>query len=182
MTGITAEPARSGSVVLPDARRLHYAEWGDARGTPVVLLSGTPGSSRLCPDVESTLAAGVRLIGRIGRDTGIPDRHRGLTVLSAADDLATCIRGTTSRPVAVVGWSGGGPYALALAARHPRLVRSIAVIASWGPLEDVPGVLEHPRSGGTVTCWWPSVGIAPGTRPRSAPAAPGTPKARIAPR
>jgi len=41
-----------------------------------------------------------------------------------------------------LGWSGGGPFALATAARAPERVRAVGVIAGAGPFQLVPGALE----------------------------------------
>jgi pimeloyl-ACP methyl ester carboxylesterase len=43
---------------------------------------------------------------------------------------------------AVVGWSGGGPYALACAAALPNRVRAVATVAGMAPLERLGHVLE----------------------------------------
>src|SRR5437867_1680089 len=43
---VARDDRRSRTVVLPDGRRLGYAEWGDARGRPLLFFHGTP-SSRL---------------------------------------------------------------------------------------------------------------------------------------
>jgi hypothetical protein len=40
-------PAMDQTVVLPDDRTLGYAIWGQPEGTPVLLLSTTPGSRLL---------------------------------------------------------------------------------------------------------------------------------------
>jgi pimeloyl-ACP methyl ester carboxylesterase len=41
-------------------------------------------------------------------------------------------------PCPVVGWSGGGPYALACAVRTPAVVTSVGLAASKGPLDELP--------------------------------------------
>ena len=50
-------------------------------------------------------------------------------------------------PCPIVGWSGGGPHALACAVRTPALVTSIGLAASRGPLDDLPdGFPERDQS------------------------------------
>jgi pimeloyl-ACP methyl ester carboxylesterase len=98
-----------------------------------------PGSRLLCPDERATTAAGVRLIALDRPGYGGSDPRPGRRVADGAGDIEELIRRLELPPVAVVGWSGGGPYALACAARIPALVASIGVVAGDGPPDDVPG-------------------------------------------
>lgn len=50
------------------------------------------------------------------------------------------------RAVGAVGWSAGGRIALALAARHPDLVRSAALAGTPAPDEEVPWVPDEYRA------------------------------------
>ncbi|HEX3427637.1 MAG TPA: alpha/beta fold hydrolase, partial [Candidatus Limnocylindrales bacterium] len=135
---ITASPARDRDIRLADGRRLAYAEWGDPKGTPVVLLHGMPGSRLLCPDEQATRAAGVRLIAPDRPGYGRSEPRPGRAVIDGADDLGELIERLRLPPVAIVGWSSGGPYALASAVGIPELVSSVGVIAGDAPLDDVP--------------------------------------------
>ena len=42
----------------------------------------------------------------------------------------------------MIGWSGGGPYALALGFRLPDRITGIGLAAAQGPIDPVPGMLE----------------------------------------
>jgi pimeloyl-ACP methyl ester carboxylesterase len=139
---ISAAPAREGDHQLADGRRLTYAEFGDLQGRPVVLLHGNPGSRLICPDVDATVAAGVRLLtfDRPGFGGSDPRPFHQLTDVS--DDLAELAAALDLGPVPVVGWSGGGPYALAAAARHPELVTAVVSLSGSG-LADDPDVLAQ---------------------------------------
>jgi pimeloyl-ACP methyl ester carboxylesterase/glycosidase len=139
----TAVPARDRSLRLRDGRRVAYAEWGDADGSPVLLFHGMPGSRLLCPDERATRAAGVRLIAIDRPGYGGSDPRPGRTIADGADDVAELIQKLHLPPVPVVGWSSGGPYALACAARIPKLVSSIGVVAGDGPPDDVPGFWDE---------------------------------------
>jgi pimeloyl-ACP methyl ester carboxylesterase len=139
----TAVPARDRSLRLRDGRRVAYAEWGDPAGTPVLLLHGMPGSRLLCPDERATTAAGVRLIAIDRPGYGGSDPRPGRTVADGADDIEELIRKLDLAGVAVVGWSSGGPYALACAARIPKLVSAIGVVAGDGPPDEVPGYWDE---------------------------------------
>jgi pimeloyl-ACP methyl ester carboxylesterase len=134
---ISATPAREGDLGLPDGRRVTYAEFGDLDGRPVLLLHGNPGSRLACPDLATTVELGIRLVtvDRPGFGGSSPAPLHRLT--DVADDLAHLVDHLDLGPLPVLGWSGGGPYALAFAARHASLV-SRAVSLSGSGLADDP--------------------------------------------
>ena len=130
----------------PDGRTVAVAETGDPAGPVVVLSHPAPGSRLLDPDPAATRAAGVRLIGvdRPGYGGSTPPADGVVpTIPSHADDLAAVLSALGVADAAVVGWSAGGRVALALAARHPDLVRSVAVVATPAPHEEVPWIPEE---------------------------------------
>jgi pimeloyl-ACP methyl ester carboxylesterase len=139
---ISASPDRQGVLDLADGRRLAYAEFGDPDGRPAVLLHGNPGSRLVCPDVDATTAAGVRLLtfDRPGFGGSDPRPFHQLT--DVADDLAELATALGLGPCPVIGWSGGGPYALAVAARHPELVTTVVSLSGSGLAED-PDVMAQ---------------------------------------
>jgi pimeloyl-ACP methyl ester carboxylesterase len=109
---------------------------GDSAGTPVVYLHGG-GDSRLSRHPDDSIAAslGVRLLAveRSGRAV------RGRTLRSWAEEVVAVL------PVerfAVVGWSAGGPHALAVAAVASERVTRAALVAPMPPPEGV-GVLPR---------------------------------------
>jgi pimeloyl-ACP methyl ester carboxylesterase len=109
---------------------------GDPAGTPVLYLHGG-GDSRLSrhPDDSVAAALGVRLLAvdRCGPAV------RGRTLRTWAEDVVAAL------PVdrfAVVGWSAGGPHALAVAAVAPERVRRVALVGSMPTPE---GVGQLPR-------------------------------------
>lgn len=138
----SATPKLDRTMELADGRTLAYSEWGDLRGRPVVLLHGTPSSRLLCPDVDATEAAGVRLITidrpGYGRSDPRPDR----TLLNWIDDYVELADHLKLPPCPVVGWSGGGPYALACAYRLAERVSSVGLAGSPGLTGEVPGALD----------------------------------------
>lgn len=114
MARATALPASDRLVTLRDGRSLAYAEWGDPDGRPVILFHG-------------------------GRSDPQPDR----SYLTWADDYAE-LHGVLGLPQCpIVGWSAGGPYALACAVQTPALVSSVGLAASVAPLDNVPGARDE---------------------------------------
>lgn len=129
------QPRVDSVFVLRDGRHLGWSEWGRDGGIPLLRLQGTPGS-RLSrnpdPAIWSELELRVITIDRpgFGRSTALPGR--GLAAV--ADDLAELLDELGIARVHVYGQSGGGPHALALAARHPARVSAIAVAVGAAPL------------------------------------------------
>jgi pimeloyl-ACP methyl ester carboxylesterase len=119
-----------------------YCEWGDLGGAPVVLLHGVPGSRLFCPDEGATEAAGVRLLTIDRPGYGRSDPRSGRALVDWADDFIEFTDRLELPPCPVVGWSGGGPFALASGLRAPDRVTVIGLAASPGPVRDVPGYFD----------------------------------------
>jgi pimeloyl-ACP methyl ester carboxylesterase len=104
---------------------------GDPAGTPVLYLHGG-GDSRLSrhPDDSIAAALGVRLLAVDRCGPAVPGR----TLRTWAEDVVAAL------PVdrfAVVGWSAGGPHALAVAAVAPERVTRVALVGSMPTPEHV---------------------------------------------
>lgn len=129
----------SGIVHLADGRALAYEDAGDPGGFPVILAHGFPGSRLEARVVdESAAGANVRLVcpdrPGFGRSDPQPGRQLGdwpADVAALADHLGLA-------SFAVVGFSAGGPYALACAALLRDRVSACGIVSSPGPL-DRPG-------------------------------------------
>lgn len=122
-------------------RKLAVSITGASDGYPVFLLHGTPGSSK-GPKPRSIVLfrQGVKLISFDRPGYGESDRADGRVVADAADDVLAIAkaRGIDGQ-FAVVGRSGGGPHALAVAARCGSRVSSVATLSSLAPY-DGPGL------------------------------------------
>ncbi|HEY4377892.1 MAG TPA: alpha/beta hydrolase, partial [Acidimicrobiales bacterium] len=127
-------PARS--LRLRDGRRIGWVEVGDPYGRPVLHFHGTPGcAAEATPLMAVAVEAGVRLIAVDRPGLGHSDPHPGRTLRGWADDMVELAdRLELDRP-GVVGFSGGGPYALALGAVAPERFGPIAVVSGAGPLD-----------------------------------------------
>lgn len=118
----------------PDGRDIEYFEVGDPDGLPVVYLHGTPatGGSVLLLERAAT-RNGVRLLGvsrpGYGHSTTTPP---GL--LSVGRDIGDLASGLGIAEFAVLGTSGGGPFALAAAVAIPERIRQVLVAAGPGPV------------------------------------------------
>jgi pimeloyl-ACP methyl ester carboxylesterase len=130
-------------------RGLRVSVAGASDGYPVFLMHGSPGSRRgPRPRGIVLYRLGIRLITYDRPGYGRSDRAEGRTVADAAHDVATIARALRIENFAVVGRSGGGPHALAVAALCPDLVSSLAVLVSLAPynaggLDWYEGMNEH---------------------------------------
>ena len=136
---------------LADGRALAYADYGPTAGAPVVYCHGFPSSSCEASLLAPVLAdAGVRLIApdRPGYGESSPHPGRGLT--DFADDAVALLDHLEIPKAAVIGVSGGGPYALALLAHKPARFGPAALVAALGP----PPVLTACQADFfPVVCW-----------------------------
>jgi len=132
----------SSHMVLPDGRRLAYGQWGDPKGPAVLLMHGWPGSRLFGRQLEQAAAhAGVRLIVPDRPGIGGSDPQPGRTLLDWARDTRALADALGLRDFAVVGFSGGAPFALACAHLLAERLRGVAVVSGMGPLT-APGSLS----------------------------------------
>lgn len=124
-------------IATKDGRALGVQSGGDAEGQPVLVHHGTPGSRYLPDDWLADAASdGVRLLSYDRPGYGDSAPHPGRTVADCASDVRAIADQFGYDRVAVWGWSGGGPHALACAALLPGLVCAVAslgAIAPYGP-------------------------------------------------
>ena len=119
------------AVSLPDGRSLEVHELGDPAGFPVVFHHGTPGAGTLYDRWETD---GVRLIGYDRAGYGGSSRKPGRAVVDVVADVEAVADALGLERFATWGLSGGGPHALACAARSSdRLIAaaSLAGVAPW---------------------------------------------------
>ena len=117
-------------------RAIGYGEFGDPDGTPIVLCHGF-GDSRLTryPDDDLTARLGVRLITMDRPGIGLTDPMKELTILDRTDDIIDLANALGLHKFAVLGWSGGAPYALAAAGCMPGSVTRVGIAGGFGPFE-----------------------------------------------
>ena len=131
------------STALPDGRTLAYEDAGDPEGWPVFFFHGAP-DSRLArhPDNELAVAAGARLITADRPGYGGSTRRPGRRLLDWAPEVAALADTLGVERLSVMGWSAGGPYALAVAHRLPDRVAAVALASSPGPPPWAPDTVK----------------------------------------
>ncbi|MEU8813524.1 alpha/beta hydrolase [Actinoplanes sp. NPDC048796] len=125
---------------LPDGRTMEYLVEGPTGGLPLVFHHGTPsGAVRYEPVFASAVRHGLRIImpSRAGYAGSTP--HPGRRVADVAADVAALLDGLEAAHFVTIGWSGGGPHALACAARLPGRCLGAALIAGVAPYR-APGL------------------------------------------
>ncbi|GBG39131.1 alpha/beta fold hydrolase [Mycobacterium montefiorense] len=124
---------------LIDGRELAWAELGDPSDYPVFAFHGTPGSRhQILVDSASLHAAGVRMIVPDRPGCGASTRQRRRAFAGWADDVAELADHLGIRRFAVLGISGGGPYAAVCARFLPDRVSAAALVSGVGSLAE-PG-------------------------------------------
>ena len=123
-------------------RDIAYAQWGDPAGYPVIVLHGTPGSRLGRWSDDAALAAtGMRQIGINRPGYGPSTRLANRTVSAVATDVLAVADALHVERFAIVGTSGGGPHALAVAALHPDRVSRCRVTSCLAPA-GIPGFFD----------------------------------------
>jgi pimeloyl-ACP methyl ester carboxylesterase len=147
---VSTEPMNEGRLTLRDGRTLAWHGYGPPDGRPVLRFQGTPGSrySRH-PHEESYERLRVRVIVFDRPGYGQSTRLPGRGFSNVADDAAELLDHLGFDLVHVIGGSGGGPHALAFAARHPGRVLAATVVVGSAPIvdEDTAGLIGLNRAG-----------------------------------
>jgi pimeloyl-ACP methyl ester carboxylesterase len=130
------------TVTLRDGRSLEYADLGDPAGRPVLFLHGTPATGGQGVVVAGMARTrGVRLIAPSRPGYGASTNSPAGLAPTAADTVELADQLGIEQLV-VVGASGGGPFALGLAATVPDRVAGLAVHGGPGVYSEVkPEVL-----------------------------------------
>ena len=120
---------------LPDGRRMGYGEFGDPAGSPVLFCHGLAASRPTRhPDDGATAELGVRLITVDRPGTGLSDPLPGRRVTDWASDVELLVDALGIDRFSALGWSGGGPHALACAVRLGDRVVRVGLVSSSPPL------------------------------------------------
>src|SRR5437588_8908116 len=120
--------ASQGTVERPEGRLVAWAAWGEPAGRPLLQLHGTPGSRLGCsPDrgLYQRLNAQLVTFDRPGYGRSSVQRDR--TILSVAEDAVAVADALGWDRFSVLGVSGGGPHALAIAVHAPERISALGI-------------------------------------------------------
>jgi pimeloyl-ACP methyl ester carboxylesterase len=123
-------------IVAASGRRLDVEIAGPADGETVLFHLGTPSAAILYPPlVELGAERGLRHIAYSRPGYGRSDRRPGRTVADCIADVEAVTEALGVDRFYTVGWSGGGPHALACAALLTERTIACATIASVAPYD-----------------------------------------------
>src|ERR1700751_3424315 len=122
------------SLTRPDGRVIEFLVAGPEDGLPLVLHEGTPcGLVLYSPTLRAAGVRGLRVIlaARPGYEGSTP--RPGRRVVDVAEDTAAVLDDLGAGSFVTLGWSGGGPHALACAAALPGRCLAAGSIAGVAP-------------------------------------------------
>jgi pimeloyl-ACP methyl ester carboxylesterase len=108
------------SLTRPDGRVIEFLVAGPEDGLPLVLHEGTPcGLVLYSPTLRVAAVRGLRVIlaARPGYEGSTP--RPGRRVVDVAEDTAAVLDDLGAGSFVTLGWSGGGPHALAWTGASP---------------------------------------------------------------
>jgi pimeloyl-ACP methyl ester carboxylesterase len=138
------------TVRTASGRAVGYYEFGDPSGTPILAMHGTPacGAGFVWAD-EPARARGIRLLAPDRPGVGDSDPWepgRGRIVDHYPPELGAFADALGIDTFSVLGYSGGGPYALAAAHALPDRVTAAAIVAGsgqvglWATMDDFDAI------------------------------------------
>jgi pimeloyl-ACP methyl ester carboxylesterase len=121
-------------VRTPDGRSLEVYVGGPEAGAQLLFHSGTPCVGLLyAPFVKAASKRGMRIIGYSRAGYADSSRDPGRNVADIAADATAILDAVGADRFYTLGWSGGGPHALACAALMPERVIATATIGGVAP-------------------------------------------------
>jgi hypothetical protein len=129
---------------------------GPDDGVPVLYFHGAASARDIGPSDGLCSQAGIRLFRfcRPGYDDAPADSKASLADVAEQALSSMAEQGNTD--VTVLGWSGGGPYALASAFGPAGIVAKIGLVASWAPMQP-----PHPKLPGGVRFFMKAAQVLP---------------------
>jgi pimeloyl-ACP methyl ester carboxylesterase len=123
-------------LATPDGRQLEVLSTGPEDGLVLLFHNGTPGGLAAYPGMTAAAAArGLRTVMYARPGYGGSTARPGRRIADAAADVAAVLEEFDARQFVTVGWSGGGPHALACAALLPGRCLAAASLAGVAPAQ-----------------------------------------------
>lgn len=131
---MTEHAGEETTIELPDGRVLDVYVSGPRDGEVLLFHHGTPGARVPIRALEQPVhERGLRFVSFSRPGYGDSARLPGRSVADVARDAAAVLDWLGAQRCVTAGWSGGGPHALACAARLRDRVAGVLVIAGVGP-------------------------------------------------
>jgi pimeloyl-ACP methyl ester carboxylesterase len=121
-------------ITMPDGRQLDTFLAGPEDGTTLLFHHGSPASGLPAASfVDAVTSRGLRYIGWSRPGYGDSTRQAGRSVADVAADAAAVLDSIGADQAYTVGWSGGGPHAMATAALLPERILGAATMGGVAP-------------------------------------------------
>lgn len=123
---------------LSDDRNLSYMEYGPGDGVPVFYFHGFPGSNEdihLFNGAELAEKLGLRIIAVNRPGYGNSDPQTKRKILDWPADVNTLADHLGIEKFSILGYSGGGPFALSCAYSIPDRLEKVVVVSGMGPAD-----------------------------------------------
>ena len=137
-------PAQGQRVRLHDGRWLGYAEYGEMSGRPLFYFHGLPGSRLdISGPAPSAVAErlGIHVVALDRPGFGLSDFQPERTLGDWPKDVVEAADALHLETFAVLGLSGGGPYAAACARYIPERLTAVSIVGGITPL-DTPEAMD----------------------------------------
>lgn len=130
------QPLNDDLVPLADGRELSWCEFGHPRGRPLLYCHGLPGSRHEAAVLdESARAREIRVLCPERPGYGHTSASGSRRLGDEAEDIRALVQHLDLDRFDVLGFSGGGPHALAIAAAMPEYLGRITLVSSWAPFD-----------------------------------------------
>ena len=140
---MSAEINNLETIRLDDGRTLSWISYGDRAGLPVMAMHGSPDSATVWQLADTAArATGIWLIAPNRPGFGASTSKLGRSILDWVDDVDALTGHLELDHYGVLAISGGSPYALATAWRHPDRIPALGLLSVIAPL-DVPGIADQ---------------------------------------
>lgn len=146
---MTLQHGPASHIYFSQRLRLHYAEWGNPDGPPLLMVHGIHDHCRTWDDLVPELADRFRLVAPDLRGHGDSEWVRGAAYhyTDYVYDLHQLVRQAALQPVTLLGHSLGGAITALFAGLYPELVERLIVIegiGNWHAFQ--PPVPVHERT------------------------------------
>jgi pimeloyl-ACP methyl ester carboxylesterase len=123
-------------IPTPDGRSLDVYAIGPTDGPVLLFHDGTPGAGTPSPRfLAASAERGLRYVAFSRPGYGASTRRPDRTVAAVAEDTVAVLDRLGVERCYTMGWSGGGPHALACAALLPSRIIAATAVASCAPYE-----------------------------------------------
>lgn len=132
--------------ILKDDRNLNFCTFGNPNGEPVFYFHGFPSSflePKQCGLDKTAEELNINLITANRPGYGDSEFHKNRKLLDWPDDICELADSLGIKKFSVLGYSGGGPYALACAQKIPNRLNKVVVVSGMGPAS-APGIKDVP--------------------------------------